>query len=462
MAPSSTYSVADVLAVAKIHPFYSDAQYPPPPDDDTILKSREQAALTYQEGDLQAQPLLRKKDLYTAIERLVDDTSPQNTYRHNVYTSITGGGGGSKSMFFATDAMENRRHRANFGEFLRNTGVIQHGDWVLTTHCAGDLYRSLDLTLEILENAGASLLAAGNYMPVPRVVELLQSYHVNALAGDGSQIVKVVQYISTMKTGRDKIKLNKIIYTSEALNAVQKAHIHAVLGPVKIYSIIGSAEAGPYGANSPDLTPTDPDASYTDFVIDTRTNLFEILPQSLGESDGFTTTLPEGETGIIAQTSLARLRNPLVRYVTGDIGSLHRVPEQARALIPEKDWPFMRILRLQGRDSRFSFSWDGEYIEFDMLKAVMSEPSLGILQWQAILSTMEPSKEALLEIRMLCAERNDSLVSRDEIIERLHDFIYVYSSNQDRFRATFVDDLDGFERSETGRKVIKFVDRFTN
>ncbi|KAI8713735.1 hypothetical protein NCS52_01218900 [Fusarium sp. LHS14.1] len=459
MAPSLTYSVADVLAVAKIHPFYSDAQYPP--DDDTILKSREQAALTYQEGDLQAQPLLRKKDLYTAIERLVDDTSPQNTYRHNVYTSITGGGGGSKSLFFATDAMENRRHRANFGDFLRNTGVIQRGDWVLTTHCAGDLYRSLDLTLEILEDAGASLLAAGNYMPVSRVVELLQSYHVNALSGDGSQIVKVVRYISTMKTGREKIKLNKIIYTSEALNAVQKAHIYAVLGPVKIYSIIGSAEAGPYGASSPDLTPTNPDANYTDFVIDTRTVMFEVLPPSLGESDSFTTTLPEGETGIIAQTSLARLRNPLVRYVTGDIGSLHRLPEQARALIPEKDWPFMRILRLQGRDSRFSFSWDGEYIEFDKLKAVMSEASLGILQWQAILDTMEPSKEALLEIRMLCAERNDSLVSRDEIIERLHDFIYVYSSNQDRFRATFVDDLDGFERSETGRKVIKFVDRFT-
>lgn len=61
MAPSLTYSVADVLAVAKIHPFYSDAQYPP--DDDTIQKAREQAALAFREGDLQAQPLLRKKDL---------------------------------------------------------------------------------------------------------------------------------------------------------------------------------------------------------------------------------------------------------------------------------------------------------------------------------------------------------------------------------------------------------------
>ncbi|KAI8655365.1 hypothetical protein NCS55_01187800 [Fusarium keratoplasticum] len=459
MAPSLTYSVADVLAVAKIHPFYSDAQYPP--DDDTIQKAREKAALAFREGDLQAQPLLRKKDLYTAIERLVGDTSPQNTYRHNVYTSTTGGGGGSNSLFFATDAMENRRHRANFGEFLQNTGVIQRGDWVLTTHNAGDLYRSLDLTLEILENAGATLLAAGNRMPSSKVVELLQTYHANALAGDGSQIVQVVQYISTMTTGRDKIKLDKIIYTSEALNSVQKAHIYAVLGPVKIFSLIGSAEAGPYGASNPDLTPTDPSESYTDFVIDTRTNLFEILPLSLGENDRFASPLPEGETGIIAQTSLVRLRNPLVRYVTTDIGSLHRLPDQARDQIPGKDWPFMRILRLQGRDSRFSFTWDGEYIEFDKLKTLMSGASFGVLQWQVILDKMEPSKEASLEIRMLCAERNETLLSRQEIIDRLHAFLYIYSSNQHRFRATFVDDLNGFERSETGRKVIKFIDRFT-
>lgn len=61
MAPSLTYSVADVLAVAKIHPFYSDEQYPP--DNDTIQTAREQAAFAYKEGDLQAQPLLRKEDL---------------------------------------------------------------------------------------------------------------------------------------------------------------------------------------------------------------------------------------------------------------------------------------------------------------------------------------------------------------------------------------------------------------
>lgn len=61
MAPSLTYSLADVLAVAKIHPFYSDTLYPP--DQDAIHAAREEAALNYKDADFQSQKLLRKKDL---------------------------------------------------------------------------------------------------------------------------------------------------------------------------------------------------------------------------------------------------------------------------------------------------------------------------------------------------------------------------------------------------------------
>ncbi|KAH6892639.1 hypothetical protein B0T10DRAFT_537547 [Thelonectria olida] len=448
------YPLADVLAVAKIHPFYtSNVQYPP--DEDTIQAARERAALAPGEANLKAQPLLRKKDLYPTIERLTNDTSPQNTYRHNVYTSTTGGGYGSKPLFFATDALENRQQRANFGQFLRNTGLIKYGDWVVTTHCGGDLYRSLDLTLEIMENAGASILAAGNNMHPTKVIQLLCEFHANVLTGDGSQVVQVVHYISTLPTEeREKVKINKIIYTSEALTAVQKSHIRAVLGSVKIYSVLGSAEAGPYGASNPDLTPTDHLESHEDFIIDTRMTLLEILPLSFTE-------VPEGQTGIIAQTSLTRLRNPLVRYLTGDIGSLHPLPEQARALIAEAHSPYLRILRLQGRDRRFSFVWDGEYIEFEKLSLLMADVDLGILQWQVILDKMEPSKEASLEIRLLYSQRNANTLSEQAVVDRFRHFFNVYASNKHRFCITFVNDLTGFELSKTGRKVIKLVDRFT-
>ncbi|KAF5023464.1 hypothetical protein F66182_4464 [Fusarium sp. NRRL 66182] len=460
MSPTFGYPLRDVLTVASIHPFYSDVKYPP--DQKAVEAAIKQAALITKPPDLTLQPLMWKRDLYEVIERLVRDTSPQNTYRHNVYTSVTGGGSSSQFMFFATDALENRLHRAWFGQFLRNTDVIKHGDWVLTTHWAGDLYRSLDLTLEIMENAGASVLAAGCVMPPPKVIGLLRDFHVNVLTGDASQIVSVVHCISTLSPAeREKIKLDKIIYTSEVLTVAQKKHIYAVLGPVKIFSILGSSEAGPYGISNPDLTMADPAADYADFVIDTRMTLFEILPLSCAESTSTPEPLPEGKTGTIAQTSLSRLRNPLVRYMTGDIGSLHPLPSKARGLIDEAHWPYMRVLRLKGRDQRFSFLWDGSYIDFGVVSEVMAEHNLGVLQWQIILDRIEPSQEASLEVRLLYCRRDEEVLSKSDVVDRFREFFVVSGANEHRFQVTFVDTLTGFELSKTGRKVSKLIDRFS-
>jgi hypothetical protein len=91
MESNAMYSLTDVLAVAKTHPFYADAKYPP--DDEAIRIAREKAAsqaaksnylgrslikplvnlltlaqrekspLRPGEAELKAQPLLHKKDL---------------------------------------------------------------------------------------------------------------------------------------------------------------------------------------------------------------------------------------------------------------------------------------------------------------------------------------------------------------------------------------------------------------
>ena len=42
---------------------------------------------------------------------------------------------------FVTDVQENRRARANFGQFLRRMGLLSSSDWVITTHTSGGLYR---------------------------------------------------------------------------------------------------------------------------------------------------------------------------------------------------------------------------------------------------------------------------------------------------------------------------------
>ncbi|KAK7428403.1 hypothetical protein QQZ08_005022 [Neonectria magnoliae] len=460
MLPESNHSLAEVLAVAKIHPFYvSDVQYPP--GAHIVQGIRERVAREPTEANLQAQPLLRKKDLYVTIERLVNDTSPENAYRHSIYVSITGGGFGSKPLFFATDVHENRRHRASFGRFIRSMGLIKHGDWVLTTHSAGELYRSLDLTLEILENAGACVLGAGSHMSTAHVIGLLADYNANVLCGDSSQVVQMAHYISTLpREDREKLRIDKIIYTSETLTAAQRSHIVGILGPVQICSILGSAEAGPYAVSNPEITGKNAVPGHEDFIFDTRATRLEILPPSFSEHGSDPDLLPDGEQGIIAQTSLTRLRNPVVRYITGDVGSLHSLPEEARSLVPESYWPHLRILRLQGRDRRFSFEWDGEYFEFHGLTSLLNKAECGLLQWQVLLDKIEPSQESSLEVRLLCSPRNENLLSEEAVGRRIKRFLHIYPANSHRFQIKFVNNLEEFELSKTGRKVIKFVNRF--
>ncbi|KAL6895097.1 hypothetical protein GGI43DRAFT_429203 [Trichoderma evansii] len=455
------HSLREILAVAKIHPFYEEEiQYPP--SQKVVQEVREKALKEKEAEDtFKLWPIIWKKNLYNTIQRLVNDMNPNNTYRQSVYASITGGGFGSMPLFFGTDVYENRKHRAHFGHFLKTLGVIKPGDWVLTTHCAGDLYRSLDLTLEILENAGASVLSAGNYMSPRDVVKLLIKYHINILAGDSGQIVQMVHYMSTLpEEERALIKLDKIIYTSEVLTSAQRAHIKEILSPVKIFSFLGSAEAGVWAASSPDINGKESTTSEEDLIFDTRSMLVEVLPHSLTEGDSHACPLTEGKSGMIVQTSLSRLRNPLVRYVTGDIGSIHPLPEHSRDKIPAADWQFLRVLRLQGRDKRTSFDWDGEYIQFDDMADLLNNEECGILQWQIILDKLEPSLESFLEIRMMCSPRTSRVLSEKALIGRIKGFLHVISTNDYRFKTTFVDELDGFNRCTTSGKVIKFVNRY--
>ncbi|KAI1825999.1 hypothetical protein F4861DRAFT_146430 [Xylaria intraflava] len=455
------YSLQEVLAVAKIHPFYNqDVAYPP--DAGAVQIATEQAGNESAEANLQLQPLLWKSQLYTTVERLVDDTSPENAYRRSIYVSMTGGGISPKPLFFATDAAENRQHRWNFGQFLRKVGIVTPGDWVMTIHTSGKLYRSLDLTSEILENAGASVLCAGHISPANDVIRLLGVYHANVLAGESSQVTQIVHYISTLPAEeREKFHLDKIIYTSEMLTTAQRAYIHQVLGPIKIYSIMASAETGPWAASNPDLLGNSTATDSADFIFDTRAMKIEIFPSScLEPNPPASSPLPDGEQGVVVATSLSRLRNPVVRYVTCDIGSIHPLPEHARTKLGDAEWEHLRVLRLGGRDRRISFDWDGEYIEFTTLAAILEDRACAVLQWQVILSRIEPSQEALLEIRLLCTPGERDSAAHQHLLDQVGNLLGIGSSNSHRLQVNILASMDGFERSSTGRKVIKFIDRF--
>ncbi|KAM0137032.1 hypothetical protein ACHAP3_004370 [Botrytis cinerea] len=425
---TETYSLAEVLAVAENHPFYNESiLYPADSKTDTKLQ---ESAISKAKGiDFQQQPLLDKKVLYKAIKRLTHDKDSRNAYLHSSYTSITGGGSGAVPMMFAVDVYENRRQRARMGNLLR-----------------------------VCENAGGTVLCAGAYMPPTEVVQSLDNYHVNVLTGDGSQIVQTVQHIFMMaKDDREHIVLDKIIYTSEPLTGPQRVFIKSVLDDVDIFSIMGSAEAGPWAISSPKLTgEQDVKEIATDFVFDTR-NLSPFRQRY--NSTRF--HMPSAGRERSHSTSFApRLRNRLVHYITGDIGSIHPLPDTTSTVVPELDRKSLRILRMQWRDRRFSFKWFAGYFEFQKVETPMREEDYGILQWPIILDRLGDTPQASLEIRFLRSPPRDDILSVQTLIERLEKFLIIMPENNHLARIVFLDILDGFERSIAAGKVIKFVDRW--
>jgi hypothetical protein len=172
-------------------------------------------------------------------------------------------------------------------------------------------------------------------MPHSDIVKLLLDHRINVLSGDSSQILQFALHVSSLpSTIRDSIRITKIFYTSEPLIRSQRAYLTSVFGPVLIFSVFASAESGPWAVMNLAVTRDIADDA-ADFIFDTRNIIVEVLPLSAGSGDAESGQedkhqLPDGEVGVIALTSLQRLRNPLVRYVSGDLGSLHPLPANDR------------------------------------------------------------------------------------------------------------------------------------
>ncbi|PWY77705.1 hypothetical protein BO83DRAFT_435798 [Aspergillus eucalypticola CBS 122712] len=120
---------------------------------------------------------------------------------------------------------------------------------------------------------------------------------------------------------------------------------------------------------------------------------------------------------------------------------------------------YFRVLRLWDRDRRFSFKWYGEYFEFTKIDMFMQKETFGILQWQIIAGTLDSSPQTTLEIRLLRAAASDDIFPLEQFVYEVETFFFVLPDNRHLFKLTFVEDIRGFEKSGTGNKVMKFVDR---
>ncbi len=188
--------------------------------------------------------------------------------------------------------------------------------------------------------------------------------------------------------------------------------------------------------------------------------IVEVLPLGSQPTIGSTKhpcTPEQWETaGLLVVTSRRRLRNPLVRYLTGDVGSIHKLSVSAASRI-QGDSQYLRVLMLHGGDARTPFKWEGEYIELSGLRNLMSSPRWGILRWRVVLKNeaSDPNSE-ILEVRMLRRESMEGTVLQEDIELHLKNYSYVHERNNSLFHLRSAAPED-FVCSESGNKVLGIV-----
>ena len=294
-------------------------------------------------------------------------------------------------------------------------------------------------------------------LPHEKSLAACLEYHVNVITGDTSQILNFAHYLASLPPGgggaidRSGLHITKIIYPCEQMDHARREWLTSVFGEgLRFYSLFASAESGPWAVanfaletnqsrsnevaaaaaaatdnvNGQDNGCVEFDeaaADKVDLIFDSRAMKVEVISTSSSALDPVSSSaggplppaeadmLPEGKPGHLVLTSLQRLRNPLVRYVSGDVGSVHSLPDAAVAQLgPDGNiGQHLKVLRLHGRDLKRSFSFVGCSLEFTELSKIMNGLEGGkgsILQWQVILSVINLEGNSPLdgcEVRVL-------------------------------------------------------------
>lgn len=301
---------------------------------------------------------------------------------------------------------------------------------------------SLELTGELIEHARGTNIPAGFHYPDERIVDLIHQLHPNVITGTSSRILTFARYL--LSHPEIDITFPKVLYTSEPLPTYQEDYMRKAFRCDTVSSLLGSAEGGIWAVAPPSVT-LHGSRPYREFVFRSDMMVVEIM-----DEDG--APVPEGEVGELVLTSLMRLRNPLVRYRTGDVGSLHAY---TNARDPKTQY---QCLHMYGRHPDKSFSLSGEYVDLVELERVMLLEKWGVLEWQVVVdSDHVGSTEESVEFRLVMKNGTAEKDLLDELRLAL-----LKASGGDSITANFTVkavEYTGLERGELARKVRKIVDR---
>jgi len=349
------------------------------------------------------------------------------------------------------------------------------------------MYRSQDLIGTLISQCGATDLSIGSIAKDEDIVQIGRRFGANTIAAPSSRLLQFARYVYGLRREGEEesgFRLKKVLFTSEPLSKAQEAFLKEALEVEVLGSIYGSAEAGPWGGAIPHKIAGDRESredapgaqAPRSFVFDRRQIVVEIIDPEGNVLDASTNPRPEGgeekpAVGEIVLTSLTRFTNPLVRYRTGDFGSLHSFLSLAETEEILKETPeaadYLIGITMHGRDTNTSFFLGTGYIDtIELDRRVFAKPEWDVVEWQVILyhHTDEEMKAAAsagvcvrtegAEFRVVRKSDKSPPVGYEEKLEQA-----LAEVNEGAEMKVNVVGYDGLEKGRMARKVIKIVDR---
>ena len=355
------------------------------------------------------------------------------------------------------------------------------------------MYRSRDLVGTLIDLCGATDLSIGSDAKDEDIAQIGRSFGANMITASSSRLLQFARYVYGLRReeGKEKLgfRLKKVLFTSEPLSKAQEAFLKEALEVEMVVSAYGSAETGPWAGTVPrkiagggESREDAPGArAPRSFVFDRRQMVVEIIDPEGGVLDASTNPRPESDgeeptVGEIVLTSLMRFTNPLVRYRTGDFGSLHSFSSLAETaeILKEKAEAadYLIGINMHGRDTNTSFFLDSSYINtIELDRRVFAKPEWDVIEWQVILYHLTDE-----ELKAARAAASAGVCVSTEGVE----FRVVRKSDksppvgyEEKLKQALVEEViekgvemkvnvvgyDGLERGRMARKVIKIVDR---
>jgi phenylacetate-CoA ligase len=241
-------------------------------------------------------PVLTKADLYGRLAAARQDSAA----RAGVYYSRSGGTSGGVPLFFPADVAENHEQRRRLARRLGSDGVLS-ADTVAVNVCPiVRLYRAMEIFTEFAELCWATVLPMAALATDAEVYEIGSLFQANALLGMPSRLVALARYVQENKL---TWQVDTVLFGGEFLQPSKRRLLREVFGVKRFSGVYGAAELGVV-AWHPDL-PVVPVYHFPRDILHV-----EILQP---DAEGY---------GALVATNLVRLRFPLVRYNTGDVGRI--------------------------------------------------------------------------------------------------------------------------------------------